>query len=156
MNILYMSLITYWNPQISAVIERGLPWKSVRKFVDFMKVCAEIRGLSVANLRNHLSGSTELSFGNPHNCLLGACRFVLWEFSKQSLGDCRLSSPWKCLQESAKSSSESLISFVTHAVNMHNWLSLNQVTVSKCIQQSQTKRPKNKAKNYYNILSHSH
>ena len=109
-----------------------------------MKVCAEIRRLSVVSPRNCFSGSTELYFGNPWNCLSGAHRFVLWESSKRSLGDHRLSSLRNRLRESAKSSSGSLISFVTHAVNMHNWLSLSKVTVTKCIQQSQTKGPRNK------------
>ena len=128
-----------------------------------MKICAESRGSSVASPQNRLlgsanclSGSAESSFGNPRNSHSGARGFVLWESSKRSLGDCRLLSLRNRLRESTNSSSGSLISLVAHAVNMLNWLSLNQVTVTKCIQQSQTKGPKNKAKNYYTILSHSH
>ena len=82
----------------SADLRGNLLWVSV-------KVCVKIRRSSVASPRNRLSGSTELSFGNPRNCLSGVRGFVLWESSKLSLGDCRLSSLQNCLWESAKSSS---------------------------------------------------
>ena len=76
----------------------------LRKSADFrgnlsrisVKVCAEIRGSSVASPQNRRSGSAESSFGNSRNCLSGAHGFVLWESSKQSLGDRRLSSPQNC------------------------------------------------------------
>ena len=75
------------------------PWKSVQKVAISVKVCAESRGSSVAGRRiifrdprNRLLGSAELSVGNPRNCLSGALGFVLWESSKRSLGDRRLSS----------------------------------------------------------------
>ena len=86
----YMSQVTYGNPQTSVVIRRRFPWKSVRKFVDCLW---RAHGIVFWDLWNHLSGSAESSFGNPQNCLSGARGFVLWESSKQSLGDCRLLSP---------------------------------------------------------------
>ena len=71
-----------------------------------VKVCAEIHGSSVGSPRDRLLGSAESFFGNPRNCLSGARGFALWESSKRSLGDRRLSSPRNRLQESAKSSFE--------------------------------------------------
>ena len=70
----------------------------LRKSADFhgnpswisMKVCVEIRGSSVASPWNHLSGSAELSFRNPRNCLSGIHGGVFQESAELFFGRPRI------------------------------------------------------------------
>ena len=86
----------YGNLLTSVVICRGIPWKSVQKFADHLW---QARGIVFWDLRNRLLEICEIVFQAPADSSYGT-EINLWEY--------------------VKSSSGSLISFATHAVNMHN------------------------------------